>query len=203
MKIYYISILKPCLDGKSYELTADKDLSSFSFFERGQVGSFMKFFAETLSSRTKPGQRQSIEEGNYLGHTFVTNDNLAGVLITDKEYPIRPAYTLLNKLLEEFVTTYPPSSWANVNSVPDVSKFKLNSLGTYLSKYQDPSQADALMRVQQEIDETKIVLHKTIDSLLKRGESLDSLVDKSESLSASSKMFYTHAKKTNSCCIIM
>lgn len=29
---------------------------------------------------------------------------------------------------------------------------------TYLQKYQDPRQADTIMRVQQELDETKIVL---------------------------------------------
>ena len=28
----------------------------------------------------------------------------------------------------------------------------------YLQKYQDPRQADAIMKVQQELDETKIVL---------------------------------------------
>lgn len=76
-------------------------------------------------------------------------------------------------------------------------------LDTYISKYQDPSQADAIMKVQQELDETKIVLHKTIENVLQRGEKLDNLVDKSESLTASSKMFYKQAKKSNSCCIIM
>ena len=70
------------------------------------------------------------------------------------------------------------------------------------------------MRVQQELDETKIVLvrfkfrprlmasskdkviqHKTIESVLQRGEKLDNLVDRSNALSAQSKMFYKTAKK--------
>lgn len=46
-------------------------------------------------------------------------------------------------------------------------------------------------------------LHKTIESVLERGEKIDSLVAKSDGLSAQSKMFYTQAKKQNSCCIIM
>lgn len=45
--------------------------------------------------------------------------------------------------------------------------------------------------------------HKTIESVLERGEKLDSLVDKSAALSASSKGFYKTAKSQNSCCIIM
>jgi hypothetical protein len=35
------------------------------------------------------------------------------------------------------------------------------------------------------------------------GEKLDNLVAKSDNLSASSKMFYTQAKKQNSCCVVM
>lgn len=37
--------------------------------------------------------------------------------------------------------------------------------------------------------------HKTIESVLERGEKLDSLVDRSNALSAQSKMFYKTAKK--------
>ena len=72
-----------------------------------------------------------------------------------------------------------------------------------MKKYQDPTQADSIMKVQQELDDTKVVLHKTIEGVLQRGEKLDSLVDKSEALSSSSRMFYKQAKKTNSCCVIM
>lgn len=122
-------------------------------------------------------------------------------LITDKEYPVRPAYTLLNKILDEYLVAHPKEEWADVTETNDALKMK--QLDTYISKYQDPSQADAIMKVQQELDETKIVLHKTIENVLQRGEKLDNLVDKSESLTASSKMFYKQAKKSNSCCIIM
>ncbi len=49
-------------------------------------------------------------------------------------------------------------------------------------------------------DETKIVLHQTIESVLRRGEKLDALVEKSNDLSLASQMFYKQAKKANSCC---
>jgi len=51
------------------------------------------------------------------------------------------------------------------------------------------------MRVQQELDETKVVLHKTIESVLQRGEKLDQLVERSDALNAQSKLFYRTAKK--------
>lgn len=200
MKIYYIGILKTNGE-KGIELTSARDLSQFSYFEKTGVSQFMTFFAETVSQRTSSGQRQSIEEGNYVGHTYTRLEGLSGVVITDKEYPVRPAYTLINKFLEEYLSLHPSKEWLNITETN--SSFNYDMLETYLKKYQDPSQADSIMKVQQELDETKIVLHKTIESVLERGEKLDSLVDKSEALSSSSRMFYKQAKKTNSCCIIM
>lgn len=62
---------------------------------------------------------------------------------------------------------------------------------------QDPHQADNILKIQKELDETKIVLHKTIESVLQRGEKIDDLVQKSDGLSAQSKMFYrTYIKPT-------
>ena len=70
-------------------------------------------------------------------------------------------------------------------------------------RYQDPMEADKILKIQKELDETKVVLHKTIDSVLARGEKLDNLVDKSTDLSLASQMFYKQAKKQNQCCAIM
>jgi len=120
-----------------------------------------------------------------------------GVIIADQEYPVRPAFSLLTKLLEDFIAKVPASSY----STPAAISFP--EVNTYLQKYQDPRQADAIMKVQQELDETKIILHKTIESVLERGEKINDLVDRSNALSAQSKAFYKTAKKQNSCCMIM
>lgn len=66
--------------------------------------------------------------------------------------------------------------------------------------YQDPNEADPLLRVQRDLDETRVVLHKTFETLLHRGENIDSLVDRSEDLKDQSKVFFKAAKKTNSSC---
>ncbi|KAK1220092.1 palmitoyltransferase [Marasmius sp. AFHP31] len=199
MKIYSISVILAPPSGASTTLSNATDLSSFSFYQRGSVGEFMTFMSKTVAERTPQGQRSSVQENNYVAHVYNRGgaEQLAGVLITDQEYPVRPAFSLLTKLLDEFTTKVPQSQFSNPSSIsfPDIN--------TYIQKYQDPSQADTIMRVQQELDETKIVLHKTIESVLQRGEKLDNLVDRSNALSAQSKMFYKTAKKQNACCVIM
>lgn len=83
---------------------------------------------------------------------FLVNYYPTAVIITDQEYPVRPAFSLLTKILDDFTAQVPQSSFSNPSSIsfPDIN--------TYIQKYQDPRQADTIMRVQQELDETKIVL---------------------------------------------
>ena len=101
------------------------------------------------------------------------------------------AHQLLSKVVDEFLSKNPRSTFvhAGTNGVP------FPPLKEYITKYQDPSQADNIMKVQRELDETKITLHKTIESVLERNVKLDDLVNKSEGLSSQSKMFYTQASK--------
>lgn len=84
----------------------------------------------------------------------------------------------------------------------------MSSLATHKEKpvtpvCQDPAVADKLTKIQRDLDDTKVVLHQTIESMLNRGEKLENLVDKSSDLSMASQMFYKQARKTNSCCRLM
>ncbi|EMD32426.1 hypothetical protein CERSUDRAFT_88064 [Gelatoporia subvermispora B] len=199
MKIYALSILVAPPGKTATVLSSASDLSSFSFYQRGSVGEFMAFFARTIAERTPQGQRQSVQENNYTAHVYNRGgaEQLTAVIVTDQEYPVRPAFSLLTKLLEDFTAKVPTSSYSTPASI------SFPEINNYLQKYQDPRQADAIMRVQQELDETKIILHKTIESVLQRGEKINDLVDRSQALSAQSKMFYKTAKKQNSCCVVM
>ncbi len=114
---------------------------------------------------------------------------MAGIIISDPDYPALVAHQLLSKVMDEFLNKYPRTAFAN--STPTLS---FPQLKEYIVKYQDPQQADSIMKIQKELDETKIVLHKTIESVLERGEKIDSLVEKSDGLSAQSKMFYKQVR---------
>ncbi|KAG8817813.1 palmitoyltransferase [Serendipita sp. 401] len=217
MKVFQLSVLQ-IVDGTATTLTSASDLSSFSFYQRGSVGEFMGFMTKTVAERTAVGQRQSVQENSYFAHVYNSGqENLAGefaaslfleirqslngvralaVVITDEEYPVRPAFSLLQKVIDDFLTSVPKASYSNPSSID------FPAARAYLAQYQDPKAADQIMRVQAELDETKIVLHKTIEGVLQRGENLDNLVERSNALSAQSKMFYKTAKQQNSCCVI-
>ncbi|PQE17952.1 hypothetical protein CJF32_00008436 [Rutstroemia sp. NJR-2017a WRK4] len=208
MKLHYIgacSIIKNT-ETPAHELCSAKELSSFGRFTRGRLltsgndsaGEFMTVFSKTVAERTKPGQRQDIEQDSNTFHAYGRSEGICGIIISDHEYPALVAHQLLSKVVDEFINAHPRTEWATSN--PTIS---FPQLDEYITKYQDPQQADSIMKIQKELDETKIVLHKTIESVLERGEKIDELVAKSDGLSAQSKMFYTQAKKQNSCCVVM
>ncbi|CAJ2501942.1 Uu.00g047950.m01.CDS01 [Anthostomella pinea] len=196
MKLHYIGIIqnesKP-----GVEVCSEKELTAYSRFTRNNYGEFMSMFAKTVAERTRPGQRQDVEEQDYTFHAYGRTEGVCGIIISDHEYPALVAHQLLSKVMDEFLASHPRSSWSNGQTVA------MPELKDYLAKYQDPHQADSIMKIQRELDDTKIVLHKTIESVLQRGEKIDDLVAKSDGLSSQSKMFYQQAKKQNSCCVVM
>eukprot|EP01052_Picozoa_sp_SAG31_P000829 SAG31_NODE_25_length_33055_cov_11.407919_16_plen_126_part_00 len=72
----------------------------------------------------------------------------------DQDYPDRVAFTLLTKILDEFIEQY-QTQWQGQsadNSMP------LKDFDATLKKYQDPAEADKLMAIQKELDETKQIM---------------------------------------------
>jgi len=158
----------------------------------------INFLTKTFIKRTELGQRQSITHEGYVVHCYVRSDGLGGAVTTDMEYPARVAFVLLGQLLEEYSAKL-GNTWQMCNTPETIAYPPIEE---YLQKFQDPAAADKVTKIQKDLDETTQILHKTIDSVLERGVKLDNLVERSNDLSATSKMFYKQAKKTNSCCVI-
>lgn len=175
------------------------DLSQFGYFQRGSVKEMLLFVVRTIVKRTAPGQRQSVEhQEEYFCH--VANRNgLAAIAVVDREYPARAAFSVLQKVVDDYTEKF-GEGWRSLTADATTGDAMLEEA---LAKYQDPLEADKLMKIQKELDETKVILHKTIDSVLARGEKLDNLVEKSSDLSMASQMFYKQARKQNQCCKMM
>lgn len=124
----------------------------------------MSLFSKTVAERTRLGQRQDVEEQSYTFHAYGRSEGVAGIIISDQEYPALVAHQLLSKIVDEFLSRYPKTAFANSNQ-----ELPFPQLKEYIVKYQDPHAADSIMKIQKELDETKIVLHKTIESVLERG----------------------------------
>jgi synaptobrevin family protein YKT6 len=175
------------------------DVANFGYFQRGSVREMINFISRTIVQRTQPGLRQTVRQDDYYCHVHVRDNGLAGVVVADKDYPTTAAFSIIAKSLEEYGAAH-GESWAAATEDGAAGN---EALELALTRYQDPAAADKIAKIQRDLDETKIILHQTIDSVLRRGEKLDALVDKSADLSMASQMFYKQARKTNSCCSFM
>ncbi|KTW27061.1 hypothetical protein T552_02553 [Pneumocystis carinii B80] len=185
MHIYCITILRN--DKRPAQVLAiSTNLSSFGFFVRSSIYEFMLLFSRMVAEEIQVRQRKSFEHENYTIHVYSRSEGVAAVIICDAEYPLRVAYSLLSDLLDGFLKKYPCTSWPEQGN--EYLSFEM--LNEYIVKYQDPKKADSIMKVQQELDDIKSVLFQTIDSVLQRGEKLDDLVQRSDMLSAQSRLFY-------------
>ena len=152
------------------------------------VREMLTFFSKTIAKRTPLGQRQSVQnEGimnyslilsisvhvlteinvafscmylntiEYYVHVYMRTDGLCGCITCDAEYPPRVAFSLLTRLLEDFSTFKPDWTTETRNEA-----VQWPQLETDVVKYQDPANADQIMKIQRSLDETRDVLHNTI-----------------------------------------
>ena len=201
MKVIHMALMRSMPDvEKPVILCHGANLESFGFFQRNGVREMLTTFSRIIVQRIRPGQRITVEQeqmNEYQVHVHVRADGLAGVITADLEYPARVAFGLLAQLMDDFVNAAP--GWEK-ETRDDAIAFP--PIADAIVRCQDPANFDKIVKIQRDLDDTTAVLHKTIDNILERGEKLDQLVERSDDLSAQSKLFYKQARKTNSCCVI-
>ena len=185
-------------------LSSDMDLSQMWFYQKGIAKDHINFNSRTIASRIPPGNKASVSLENNVGMCFcwTTKDGISATAITDNEYPEKAAFILLNNLIMDFREYFASNPAAYENATNDTN-LKYENIEIFLKKWQDPTEADKLLKIEKELHEVKEIIHKNLNDLLRKGEQLDELMVKSKDLSKVSVDFYKKAKKTNQkCCYV-
>ena len=133
---------------------------------------------------------------DYICHVYHHPNKLGCAIITDKDYPNRVVFTLINDVISTFIEQYPFWKVYDKHTECDTVEGLLN-------KYQEPEKIDPITKINQELAETKEIMVQNIDKVLARGEKIEVLMDKSKDLSNTSKTFYKKSKRLNRCCNIL
>jgi len=197
MKLISLVIYKWKEDG-SVEVMNCYELGFMSFFQRPTVKEHIKFHSRLVVNRTALGKRCSVDFDQNLGkcHSWVHPEGIAAAVLVDNEYPMRVAFTLLNEVVKMFLEQK-QGKWQDVTADTALPCPEIEAMFT---KFQNPAEADKLTKIEKDLEEVKGVVMQSMDDLLKRGESLDALMQKSKDLSNTSVQFYRTAKKNNQCC---
>eukprot|EP00357_Protocruzia_adherens_P036227 CAMPEP_0115037334 /NCGR_PEP_ID=MMETSP0216-20121206/42729_1 /TAXON_ID=223996 /ORGANISM="Protocruzia adherens, Strain Boccale" /LENGTH=201 /DNA_ID=CAMNT_0002417479 /DNA_START=146 /DNA_END=751 /DNA_ORIENTATION=- len=180
-------------------LCQGEELGFVSIFQRRVVREHVVFRSRTCTSKCSQGEKAAISLDDDLGICYVAvmPSGLAGAVVTDNEYPEPVAFRLINELFQNFQQSFSYEDWENLEKDASLN-FPL--LGESIKKYQNPVEADKLYKTQKAVEEATEVVHLNLNKLMDRGETLESLMGKSEDLSTASFDFYKRAKKANACC---
>ncbi|KAL8449695.1 hypothetical protein Emed_002950 [Eimeria media] len=193
-------------------LSAAYDLSGYAFYQRNTVKEGLKFIARTAIPRLPVGSQQEVEHEGSVAFVYRYPDSLAILAIGDREYPRRVAFACLNEVHADFTRSVSMPVWVRAGSQGAAAKSSTSNhpdvhyrdrLAELLKKYKNPMQSDELVRALQKAEQAQEVVRQTISTVLRHGESLQELVNRSEDLSSTSKQLFkstTKVKNSFGCC---
>ncbi len=199
MKLIALFIYKSYgADQNPVRLASARDLSSFGFMARRTISEHCNFASRIVVRKTEPGFRQtiSLNDNPFVCHTYVRRDGLSGVVVSDQEYVPRVAYGLINKFLADYDT----SSRGGWKEEQKDASDEPASLADDLARFQNPREADKILKVQKQLDEVFDIMERNIEQVLARGERLEDLMAACDDLSVVSQQFLKDAKRANRCC---
>lgn len=171
-------------------------LNEFHFWERPKVAEIIDHTSRYVTAKSDCGTMKAFLYEGYLCHIYITSEGLSGVLLSDEKYPTRVAseslYNYVGQFLEKGLDWKNISVDTNYNFAPE-----------YLEKIQKPEEVDKLIKIRQELDETREVMISNLEELLNRGDKLNELERRTEDLLRDAEDFERGAKGLNRCCVIL
>lgn len=176
------------------------NLSSFGWFSRSTAREILN---ESMSFVIKRSQIQSdlgvsslsipkcYNHENFL--VYVKNTSRGTLcVVTSNTYKSGIIVKMMREIQQEI-----DGHLSIANAKPTLDK--------YINLYSDLDKVDKMKSLNKDLEEVKVLMTKNIEVLLKQGESIEQLVEKSEKLSESSKTLFITSKKLNRCpgCVIV
>ena len=132
-------------------------------------------------------EKISLESEKVLFHVTSLSD-LIVVCAADQDYPRHLAFTFLEDIRRQFCQQFPePRNPAQCTNFNKLMKDRV--------QYFNSPEADKLRKLQSQLDEVKDVMVRNIETVLERGEKIDSLVDKTNELAVESDHFFVGSRE--------
>ena len=151
-----------------------------------------------LAEQHHEGRRQWRQADALIhNNSYVLNDNLCYIAITEKPYPKKLALTFLEDVRAEFQTSYKRDDYLS----PQLRPYQYSEFERFIDRtkktYQDSRATGNLGRLNDELKDVTQVMTKNIEDLLYRGDSLEKMGDMSSRLKEDSAKYKRAAVRIN------
>ncbi|KXJ26060.1 vesicle-associated membrane protein 7B [Exaiptasia diaphana] len=159
------------------------------------TGNFQQVAASILEKIPSRDTKCTYLSGSYQFHVIV-EDGLVFLCMAEKEFGMMQPYGFLEEIKRRFCN----SSLKHRAQHAHAFEFKRDFaqvLASQMTAYSEPEgpTSDNLGKVKREVQDVKNVMTKNIEKVLERGEKIDVLVDKAESLDHSAQTFQRHSSQ--------
>ncbi|KAH8772577.1 Longin-like domain-containing protein [Diaporthe sp. PMI_573] len=179
------------LDGLYLCASVDDEATESSLSE---IKSQIKLILRRLNRNAE--SQATIESGDHTINYLIAND-VVYFCITERSYPRKLAFTYLSDLATEFSTTYPAAQLMS----PTLRPYAYMEFDSFINKtkgtYSDARATQNLDKLNDELRDVTKVMHKNIEDLLYRGDSLERMGEISSRLRDDSKKYRRAAVKIN------
>ena len=190
MKLYALYIMTRQGD-KATIVDAARDFNDVSFIYRKNAVELCDFYAQSLATSPKEDKFLTAQEKQFLFFSF-RKGNACSMLIASDDYPSRAAFSIIREIMTEYEQCQ--------------GKFpggKCAAIQRGIREYQKPANADKLLKIQENLEETRQIMTQNLEAAIGRGETLDELASKSQNISEQSKLFARKARDMNRCCSVI
>lgn len=135
----------------------------------------------------EPRKRYTSEGRMFAIHFVADDENRVYSCVTDKEYPARIAFAMLEEMQTKFLTKVGDKALtAREGSLTRTMKSSFSDL---CIKYDDIRNVDRMAAVQDKVDVVKTTMQDNIQQMLSNEERLDQISQNAEGLNEQAKVF--------------
>ena len=166
-------------------LDSADDFSDIGIFYRKNAKEICDFAAEQMANGTNNNQMITAKQNKYIISMYRATPNCAALIAVDEEYPSRASFSILREITNEY------------QGLGNKFNGKSRVIQKAIVEYQNPTNADKILKIQDNIAEAQRIMVMNLEEAIGRGESLDQLAEKTDKLSNSSKVFVRKLKDLN------
>eukprot|EP01112_Ceratiomyxa_fruticulosa_P010737 TRINITY_DN2855_c0_g2_i1.p1 TRINITY_DN2855_c0_g2~~TRINITY_DN2855_c0_g2_i1.p1 ORF type:complete len:226 (-),score=39.09 TRINITY_DN2855_c0_g2_i1:300-977(-) len=179
-----------------YSLVAKGTTVLVEHYEK--AGTYKEIARRLLEKLPSTNAKKSYTYESYTFH-YQVEDGIVFLCLADAAFGVRLPFFFLHDIHGRFVAKYGTNVDTNVSTQPGkMSQYEafgrvLQERMVYFSN--NASNVDTISKIQSQVAEVKGVMESNIEKMLERGEKIEVLVDKTESLQAQSFDFKRNTTK--------
>jgi len=151
-------------------------------------GNFLEITRKILDRIPSTDGKKSYVYDRYVFH-YWTEDGLIFLCMTSDNFSRRIAFSFLQDIRSRFLATFGSRNYDAIGC----EEFS-RTLQRQMDYYSNDANADKIRKVRGEIDEVKTHMVQNIEKVLERGERIELLVDKTETLENTAVKFKTSSR---------